>query len=419
MIFKKRLPKICITSPWNYPLFNPEIKTHFGGWEVRMFAIARGLAKLRFEVNMVVGDHGQPHKEVREGVVLYSWQGRTIWGIERTIDTGRGSMKNSRLRNAIDYFLHNVPKVQAMGIEGKVGSYEITREMTAVYDEIDADIYMVPGNSQFSGEVAYYTRQRGKKYIFLAGSDMDYYAEYLLHPNRLDMYGVPFSLKTYAIENADIHVVQSQQQYDMLKNSYGREGIIIKNPIDLTACFSRNSADHSILWVGKSDERVKRPSLILELARQMPEFHFIIIMTCGVPETHQECCAKAAQLPNVELVERVPFGEIERYFSNAYLHLNTSIFEGFPNTFLQAAKYGVPTIGLQVDPGEMLSQHGCGFTCGGDFSILQEKVRALMTDTSLHSVLGSASLRYVRNYHENDMIIRQYVETFESVLGLP
>ena len=61
---------------------------------------------------------------------------------------------------------------------GQVGSYVIEARYLSIYDEVNADIYLVPGNSQFSGEMAFYCQQRGKKYVFLAGSDIDFSPEY-------------------------------------------------------------------------------------------------------------------------------------------------------------------------------------------------------------------------------------------------
>ncbi len=421
---KKNLPKLCITSPWNYPLFNPGNQTHFGGWEVRVALIARELAKRgRFQVNIIVGDHGQPHIEKRDGVTLYSWVGRAIWGIvppvkkEGRLPATRNSF--SRLARRLGSPMANRSKIFSEGSEpsGQVGPYLIMPEMISVYNEVDADIYMVPGNSQFSGEVAFYTRQHGRKYAFLAGSDMDFYPEYKLHPDRLDIYSVPFALKTYAIENADVHFVQNERQAEMLRTGYGRDGIIVKNPIDLTLQFPPNPAAHTVLWVGKSDERVKRPSLVLELARQLPEYSFVLIMNVSVPETHAQCLEAARKLPNVTLMERVPFEQIEGYFANARLHLNTSAFEGFPNTFLQAAKYGVPTISMLVDPGGMLSQHGSGLACGDNFEKLKENIRLLMVDNALYDSLGRKAQDYVREHHEKEMIIGKYEQVLSAILS--
>ncbi|MCB9109941.1 MAG: glycosyltransferase [Anaerolineales bacterium] len=407
---KDNRPKLCITSPWNYPLFNPDNKTHFGGWEVRIALIAKELAcRGNFQVNLIVGDHGQPHLECRHGVNLYSWQARQIWGIP--FPSQKDNESSGYLAGIIDRLRGK--RFRKNGVSGTVGTYTITPEMTAIYDEVDADIYMVPGNSQFSGEVAFYARQREKKYVFLAGSDMDYYPEYRLHPDQLDIYSVPFALKTYAIENADAHIVQNERQLEMLQTGYERSGTVIKNPIDLALLYPRNDAADTILWVGKSDERVKRPSLVLELARQLPEYKFIVVMNVGLPETHAIRLEEARSLPNVVLIERVPFEQIESQFANARLHLNTSVFEGFPNTFLQAAKYGVPTISLVVDPGSMLSTHGCGFTCGGDLEKMKGYIRDVMSDNDLFSDLGRHALHYVEEYHDKEKIIQKY----EQVLG--
>jgi glycosyltransferase involved in cell wall biosynthesis len=288
--------------------------------------------------------------------------------------------------------------------------------MVSIYDEIDADLFMVPGNSQYSGEAAFFCRKRGKKFVFLSGSDIDYLPDYKLYPSRNDMYAVPHVVKTYAIENAALHIVQNERQAVLLREGYGRSCFIVKNPIDPTPQFSRNPDPRTILWVGKSDERTKRPSLLFDLIGRMPEYQFVVIMPLADPAVHEECLKRARNLPNVTLLERVPFDVIESYFANARLHLNTSVFEGFPNTFLQAAKYGVPTLALKVDPGNMLSEHGCGLICGDDLSRLESDVHSMMTDSPKYRQVEQRSLRYVREYHDKEVIIPKYEQALNSIL---
>ncbi|MBI9034846.1 MAG: glycosyltransferase family 4 protein [Bacteroidales bacterium] len=401
-------PKICIVAPWAYPLFHPENNGHFGGWEVRMALIARELAcRGNFIVNMVVGDHGQPHVEKLENIHFYSWRWREIWGIP--------------LQEKVDLTLENIwwrirfPfRSQLEG--GQVGNYCITPDMISVYDEIDADIYTVPGNSQFSGELAFYCKQRRKKYVFLAGSDMDCYPELKTEPTKMDIYSVPHSLKTYAIENATIHLVQNEWQSRTLKQVFDRESQIIRNPIDLAKKYPRSKNPKSVLWVGKSDERVKRPSQLFELARRLPDVPFMMILNKGLPETHELCLQEVRNIPNIELIERVPFEEIERHYAAARLLVNTSVFEGFPNTFLQAAKYGVPIVATDVDPGAMLSYHHCGICCKGDFEKFVKSVERFMDDNEFYKQYSDTIEKYVRSYHDKDLVISQYEKAFNELL---
>ena len=237
-----------------------------------------------------------------------------------------------------------------------------------------------------------------------------------LEPEKFDLYSVLHRLKMYAIENAHLHLAQNEYQADLLWQGYGRTAIIVRNPIDLTRAFPRDPAAKTLLWVGKSDERVKRPSLILELARQLPEYPFEVIMPLGLPETHQQCVQEAANLPNVTLLPRVPFHEIEQYFARAKLHVNTSTFEGFPNTFLQAAKYGVPTFAAKVDPGGMLSQHGCGVSCNDDMGLLIRNIRSFMTDPAQYAAASAHCVDYVRTYHSKEQIIQQYENALIALL---
>lgn len=461
----KEKPRVCFYGLYCYPLFNPEYKFQFGGWETRMSLIAKELARRgSFNITMIVADYGQPHVEYRDGVRLISWMvkkggspagneiarsvkkrlhGRGFSGktravviylakelfdiakifhrmnlraLRRVLSASKIPIKNP-IRKLVRFLDSIGRSYNIFGIINQDGFHIIWRKDFDVFDEVNADIYVVPGNHRMSAVAAYYCQVRKKKFVFLAGSEYDYYPEYKTDPNGRDIYGEAYFLKTYAIEHASVHIVQTQRQAAMLEQGYGPDSTVIHNPINLNIVYPRSTAPESILWVGKSDERVKRPSLVLELARRMPNLPFVIIMNQGVPETHEICLKEAGTLPNVTLIERVPFEEIESYYAAARLFVNTSVFEGFPNTFLQAAKYGVPIVSTDVDPNNMLSQHGCGITCGDDFERFVEGVRGLIKDDDLYAKMSAGALNYVRTYHDKDMVIAQYEKAFREVLA--
>ncbi|HNX60933.1 MAG TPA: glycosyltransferase family 4 protein, partial [Spirochaetota bacterium] len=98
-----------------------------------------------------------------------------------------------------------------------------------------------------------------------------------------------------------------------------------------------------VLWVGRL-EPWKSPELFLELAKRYPSRRFVMV----APSFHRhEDYGKrlheaAKMIPNLTLYDFVPYREIDSYFMNASYYISTSEKEGFPNTFIQAAMFGVP-----------------------------------------------------------------------------
>ncbi|MFM8395820.1 MAG: glycosyltransferase family 4 protein, partial [Acidobacteriota bacterium] len=265
--------------------------------------------------------------------------------------------------------------------------------------------------------IAFFCAGAHRKSILLAGSDMDFDQAYRLNPAGRNVYGTPHHLMAYAIGAVDAHIVQSRQQAELLAANYGRRSLVVRNPIDLDKrCSPDPGGMRDLLWVGKSDP-VKRPELLLEMARQMPEVSFTMILTTSNRSIHDAILAAARELSNVEIVEYVPFAEVESYFASHRALVNTSTIEGFPNTFLQSMKYGHPVATLQVDPESIIARHGCGVSGAGDLGTLIELTGELLRHPPRYEELAQNCQRYVREFHDLERIVAQYADIIESVIA--
>jgi glycosyltransferase involved in cell wall biosynthesis len=137
----------------------------------------------------------------------------------------------------------------------------------------------------------------------------------------------------------------------------------------------------------------------LELARRVPARSFVMVLNRSDPGMFSRVAAERPA--NLRIVERVTLRESEALFAGASAFVNTSEFEGFPNTFLQAAKHRVPVISLQVDPDRILSANGCGLAAQGSFDTLTRLLLQVLGDASLRERLTSAMHVYVEREHES------------------
>jgi glycosyltransferase involved in cell wall biosynthesis len=487
--------KICFVSPYIYPLFNPQNKTMFGGFEVRVYQIARDLASRgNFRVSIIVADHGQPHHEIREVVELVSWNNLPFFGISapplpalnpvpkgeqtnisRSVDQADSgfaaritewySPSENRLAKATSTHLSSVRQLskqlyksvlpwktrilihgfvsgfKAAGIHFAQGfrrSLDMWRESTMqnlqiarksfseindepvypeaveIFEEVNADIYIVPGNHWIAARVASYCRKRRRAYVMMIGSDKDLLPEIKDNPSGIDVFTTPHALKLYSINHADIMIVQNENQVE-LAGYFGISPVLIRNPVNLERMFPKTGNTNHILWVGNTRESVKRPSLMLEVARRLSQFRFTMIVTIVEQDDYDQIMRAASELPNLTVLTSVPFSEVEKYFASSKVFVNTSNFEGLPNTFLQAGKYAVPVASLKVDPNHMFTQYHCGPLCNDNLDVLVENILKLMYDPQFYELYSQNILDYVKKFHDQELITSQYEKTFRMV----
>jgi glycosyltransferase involved in cell wall biosynthesis len=357
--------RICFVILNAYPLFNPEAKGVIGGAEVDSYYIASELAKdPSYKVSCIVADYGQEPVEVRESVTLI---------------------------RALDF---NSRRVSA------------TLCLWQALRKADAQIYVRKLSSAVTAEVALFCKRYGRRFVYRTASAVECDGTYLRdHYFR----GKGF---LWSLRNADAVIAQNQTDADNLSKTAGVSAQVIRNPERLPPLDEKER--RTILWVGRSAD-VKRPELFLELARQMPEQHFTMICQRAIEDKqYDKFVAKVKQIKNLEFIQRVPFHQIHEHFLQAKVFVNTSDYEGFPNTFIQACKCATPILSLNVNPDGFLDEHKCGISCSGDWEKFVDSLKGML-EQERYIELGKNARKYADNNHDVTKIIEQYKSCFIQI----
>lgn len=295
-------------------------RVHIGGEEVQHALMSRYLARKGFAVTSLVGDFGQRPLERIEGV--------------------------------------DVRKTFALG-DGIPGLRFFTPRVTSTWKALkaaDADIYYVSCAGAMVGVIAAFCRRYQRRFVFRVASDADCSPRTLMVGNPRDR-----MLYHYGLRRADAVLVQTEKQAELLLRNYGVHATVAGMFSDLPATvlpFDQRGAD--MLWLANM-RSMKRPEWFTDMVRLAPELR--CVMAGGAHPDELALYARvsdaAEQLPNLRFHGQVRFAATRSLFAAARVFVNTSSFEGFPNTYLQAWANGVPVVAT-FDPDGIIAAHGLG-----------------------------------------------------------
>src|SRR5260221_167271 len=114
-------------------------------------------------------------------------------------------------------------------------------------------------------------------------------------------------------------------------------------------------------------------------------------------------------------VDFVPYAEVERYFNGARVFLNTSDYEGFPNTFLQSWSRGVPTVAF-FDTGSRRAGEP-PYDLVGDVGQAARAIDRLMRDDVHWHQASQRSAAHFRESHSMDAVIAMYEREIAALAG--
>lgn len=222
----------------------------------------------------------------------------------------------------------------------------------------------------------------------------------------------------YGIKQARAIICQNKYQYLHFKHRYPKiESYILPNPfykipeLPTVPFFDRTY----IAWLGVFRKEKNLP-LLYEIARKCPEMVFKIT---GTPEKNLDGNTKKAliglgELTNVEFTGYLPRRDIPQFLSKAIALLNTSHYEGFSNTFLEAFAVGTPVIALEkVDPNLIIAKNKLGFSVK-DESDFSKIIKNLTNNKQQYDAISSKGKEYVRINHDPAILAKKLIEILTS-----
>ncbi|MBI5197025.1 MAG: glycosyltransferase family 4 protein [Nitrospirae bacterium] len=373
------MKSICIVAHFAYGAMTGGQSGHAGGVERQTSMTARWLAERGYRVSLLTWDEGQEEDILVDGV--------------RVIKMCR----------------------RDSGLPGIRFFYPRWSSLIRAMHKTDADCYYQNCAEYVTGQVALWCRLKRRRFIYSSANTVD--CDLRLPTMRTLRERI---LYRYGLRQADRIIVQTKTQQQMLETGFGLQSIVLPMPCEdpgKNFRASRPSQKHPprVVWVGRIN-RVKRLELLIEVASDLPDIHFDV---AGKPDGEdsysQEVLTRARALPNVTIHGMVRRDRLPHLYKNASLLCCTSLYEGFPNTFLEAWSHGLPVVST-YDPDDLISAHKLGIAAADKHGLVSG-IKALMESPDLWPMISENARRYFSSNHALDPVMIRFEKVFLDLLN--
>jgi glycosyltransferase involved in cell wall biosynthesis len=274
-----------------------------------------------------------------------------------------------------------------------IGTWAGIRRRAAIFDaselwralrELQPQVIYQQMRQSYTAVCARYAQRTGVPFFFQIASDLDLDRRWVSNGISANL---PFELAEtiagiWGLRHAGHIIAQTSRQGLMLRERFGRvPAAVVRNFQPLPPRLPpKVTTPVEVLWVANFKE-VKRPELFVQLAESFTGRDDLKFTMAGRPsERHHrfgELMERIKRTANLEYLGELSIEAVNQRMAQAAIHVNTSSFEGFPNTFIQAWAQGAVVVTLAVDPEEEgMEKLGIGI-CAGSFECLRTTIAEL------------------------------------------
>lgn len=263
--------------------------------------------------------------------------------------------------------------------------------------EIKPDVIYTRIGCAYNGIAAFYAQRNNCKLVWHISSDTDT-VPYKLRLSRdiIPRY-VDRKIFEYGISRATDIIAQTNTQAKQLKRYYGRDvtdviGNFHPNPKENVS----KSKPIKVLWIANL-KPLKQPEIFIRLAKDFistSDVEFIMIGAMqGSSRWKTNITEQMNQAKNLKYMGYVPQEDVNAILAESHILVNTSKWEGFTNTFIQAWMRKVPVVSLNVNPDNIFDNHKLGFFAG-NYDLLKKYTEILVQNDSLRDRIGEYAYQY-------------------------
>ena len=318
--------------------------------------------------------------------------------IEELNKTGRYDI-SYLTRNYDPHCKDNGYKLVGYGYPGarQRGSHRLLFEMVIlprILRKIDPHIiYQRVGGAQ-TGIAAHYAMRHHCRMVWHVASEHDL-APAPVSFSRLFIYRrLERHLLNYGIKHATHIIAQTEDQAKLLKQNFKRRAAeIIPNLHPLPEEPVTKQLPVKVVWVANL-KALKQPEVFIRLAHEIGERQDVRFLMIGAIQENDSTRAKYLRLmgasQNLRYLGPRRQDDVNAILSESHILVNTSRYEGFPNTFIQAWLRQLPVVSLQVDPDRLIQRRQLGFV-SGSFERLKQDVLTLIVNADLRNWMGKSA----------------------------
>ncbi len=220
--------------------------------------------------------------------------------------------------------------------------------------------------------------------------------------------GVRGRLFDFAMRRCDIIFAMSDKQQRMME-ARGIRCSMYRNLILPRSAPSQFEKNIDLLWVARC-QPIKRPLEFVRLAAALPDKRCIMICPPEDKKLFRKVQIDAKSVPNLQLIEFVPYHHVQEYYDRARIFVNTSISEGFANSFIQAGLGKTAILSLSVDCDGVLERFHAGEVANDNFDELVRFAAEWLEGPSeilCRYALGAA--RFVAENHQTERNVNLFL----------
>ncbi|MDL0138936.1 glycosyltransferase family 4 protein [Halobacterium salinarum] len=271
----------------------------------------------------------------------------------------------------------------------------------------DADYYYVRGLPRIAVVTNLVLSLLNRSLVYCIANESNINQKYLY-----SHYSKPFLWAYFWMLSSATIVSQTESQAKSLREDYGVDSVTIPNGCEITpeVEFESSSKSLHVLWVGRIQREQKRPDRLLDIAEELPDVSFELIGPLDGEDAYcDRIVSRANSLENVVYSGFVDPDDIYSKYVEADLLLNTSDYEGFPNTFLEAWQSKALVVSMYYSFDNKLKKFKFGHQAPGIKKTKEEIAK--LANKNLSESKGRAR-EYVINNYSISNIANEYAELF-------